>query len=80
MAASTNADSGYVITVDWNNPDQWFKYRACYRKLGAHVDDRQGQFGLNLKDNTTPDVGADMTPAFDAGDYKVSVSAPYRYC
>lgn len=65
MAASTNAQGGYVITVNGptltsgSNPIPAIGNTAAASSIGS------GQFGMNLKLNTTPAVGAEVTPVSD---------------
>lgn len=77
MAASTNADNGYVITVDGATLTSGSNTIPAIGGTAAASSIGSSQFGLNLVTNTTPAVGADMTPAFDGGDYQGSVSAPF---
>ncbi|HMS23383.1 MAG TPA: hypothetical protein PKB09_01070 [Candidatus Saccharibacteria bacterium] len=60
MAASTNADGGYSITV---NGTTLTSGGDTISALAAQTASSIGseQFGLNLKDNTTPNVGAEVS-------------------
>ncbi len=60
MAASTNADSGYTITV---NGGTLTSGGDTISALAAQTASSIGteQFGLNLKDNATPNVGAEVS-------------------
>lgn len=70
MAASTNATSGYVITVrgptmtSGGNTIPVIGGTATASTIGV------GQFGLNLVDNTTPNVGINVAPATNGTNYK----------
>lgn len=77
MAASTNAESGYVITVAGDTLTNGSYTIPAIGNSATTATIGQSEFGLNLKDNATPDVGAEMTPAFDAGDYTGTVSSPF---
>lgn len=77
MAASTNADNGYVITVDGATLTSGSNTIPAMGSSASTVSIGNSEFGLNLVSNATPAVGANMTPAFDGGDYQGSVSAPF---
>jgi len=70
MAASTNAGSGYSITV--NGPTMTSGSNTVTAMAAAAAGVRgTSQFGLNLRANTTttstPAVGIDVAPAAGAG-------------
>ena len=73
MAASTNAGSGYAITV--NGPTLTSGLNTV-TAMGASTTGVRGtsQFGLNLKANTvatsTPAVGIEVAPAANGTNYK----------
>ena len=79
MAASTNAGSGYSITV----------YGPTLTSGGNTIDDIGGtaelsqigkiggQFGLNLKDNATPNTGTEVAPAANGTNYKGQAKSPF---
>jgi hypothetical protein len=76
MAASTNAGTGYVITVNGvtlasgaNEIDAIAA--ATTSAVGI------GQFGLNLKNNATPDIGTEVAPSPDAGDLRGQAVGDY---
>lgn len=77
MAASTNGESGYAVTVSGatltsgSNTIDAIGGTATTSSIGT------SQFGLNLVDNATPNVGTNVTPAFDGGDYLGQPSAQY---
>jgi hypothetical protein len=73
LAASTNAGSGYVITV---NGVTLTSGANTVTAMGSSTTGVRGtsQFGLNLRANTTatsnPAVGTDVTPAANGSNYK----------
>jgi hypothetical protein len=72
IGVSTNADSGYSITV---NGTTLTSGSNTLTALSAQTASSQGssQFGINLKDNATPNIGSDpagsgsATPTADYG-------------
>lgn len=60
MSASTNAGTGYVITV---NGSTLTSGADTITALNAQTASSQGteQFGINLRDNATPNVGSDVS-------------------
>jgi hypothetical protein len=81
MAASTNAGSGYVITV---NGVTLTSGSNTIPAMGSATTGVRGigQFGLNLKANTvatsTPAVGAEVAPAANAANYRGQALAGYN--
>lgn len=81
MAASTNAASGYSITV--NGPTLTSGSNTI-SSMGSATNGTHGlsQFGLNLRANTTatstPAVGADVTPAANATNYRGQALSGYN--
>ena len=81
MAASTNAGSGYVITV---NGATLTSGSNTVTGISAVSTGLRGssQFGLNLKANTittsTPAVGAEVVPAANGTNYKGQSIAGYN--
>ncbi len=73
MSASTNADTGYNITV---NGVTLTSGSNTVTAMGSSTTGVRGtsQFGLNLRANTaatsTPSVGTDVTPAANGTNYK----------
>ena len=69
MAASTNAGSGYSITVEGptltsgSNTISAIGATATTSSIGA------GQFGMNLVANTTPSVGSAIDPVSNSSNY-----------
>lgn len=61
MAASTNGDSGYGITVNGATLTSGGDTITALTSPTASSAGSE-QFGLNLMDNTTPNVGADVNP------------------
>jgi hypothetical protein len=86
MAASTNAGSGYAITV--NGPTLTSGSNTISpmvnTQLGAATPGVHGisQFGLNLKANTTttsnPAIGTEVAPAVNGTNYKGQASSTYN--
>ncbi len=76
MAASTNAGSGYVITVSGATLTSAGNTVAAIGQTSASPAVGTNQFGLNLVANTTPAVGAAVSPAV-AGNYHGTPSAQY---
>lgn len=76
MAASTNAGSGYVITV--NGPTLVSGVNSI-SALPAAAAPTPGisQFGLNLKDNALPDVGIETAPTANATNYRGQPATGY---
>jgi len=81
MAASTNAGSGYIITV---NGATLTSGANTVVAMGAATTGVRGtsQFGLNLKANTTatstPAVGAEVAPAANGTNYKGQADTGYN--
>jgi hypothetical protein len=84
MAASTNAGSGYVITV--NGPTLTSgsnTISGMTTNAGGDLGVRgTSQFGLNLKANTTttsnPAVGVEVAPAANGTNYKGEAMVGYN--
>jgi hypothetical protein len=80
MAASTNASSGYSITV--NGVTLTSGSNTIPAMASATTGARgTGQFGLNLKANTTststPAIGTEVAPAANGTNYKGQAKAGY---
>jgi hypothetical protein len=80
MAASTNAGSGYAITV--NGPTLTSGSNTVAPITSAHVGVRgTSQFGLNLVANTTttstPAIGTAVAPAANGTNYKAEALAGF---
>ena len=76
MAASTNAGTGYAITV--NGPTLTSGSNTITTMDTATTSIiGTGQFGLNLKLNTTPVVGAEVSPVADDIDLLGQASTGY---
>lgn len=77
MAASTNAQSGYIITVNGPtlmsgaNPITAIGATAATSTVGT------AQFGMNLKLNTTPAIGAEVSPAANGTDLRGQAKAGF---
>ena len=80
MAASTNADSGYVITVNGPTLTSGSNTIPALTAPGASVKG-VGQFGMNLKLNTTATstvaVGAEVDPTPNGTDLRGHAKAGY---
>ena len=76
MAASTNADSGYIITVNGATLTSGANTITALSSATASTIGTR-QFGLNLMDNATPDVGADVSATPDGVDLKGQPSTDY---
>jgi hypothetical protein len=81
MAASTNASSGYAITI---NGATLTSGSNTISAMGSATTGTKGtsQFGLNLKLNTVttsnPAVGAEVAPAANGTNYKGQAAAGYN--
>jgi hypothetical protein len=81
MAASTNAGSGYVVTV---NGVTLTSGSNTVPAMGSSTTGVRGigQFGLNLKANTvatsTPAIGSEVAPAANAANYRGQAMAGYN--
>lgn len=75
MAASTNAGSGYVITV--NGATLQSGSNSITAVSNAASTTGKSQFGMNLVANTTPVVGAGITPTSDGVNYKGEAKSGY---
>ena len=81
MAASTNAGSGYVITI--NGPTLTSGSNTVTAMNAATTGVRgTSQFGLNLKANTvstsTPAIGTEVAPAANGTNYRGQATAGYN--
>lgn len=81
MAASTNATSGYSITV--NGPTMTSGSNTIAALAAATASTKgTAQFGMNLKANTTaamnPAVGTEVTPASNTTDLRGNAQAGYN--
>ena len=83
MAASTNADSGYVITVNGTTLTSGINtVTAMTTNAGGDLGVRgTSQFGLNLKANTTATstvaVGSEVAPASNGTNFKALAQTGY---
>jgi hypothetical protein len=81
MAASTNAGSGYIISV--NGPTLTSGSNTI-TAMGSTTTSLRGssQFGINLKANTTttssPAVGTEVAPSANGTNYKGQASTDYN--
>ena len=76
MAASTNAGSGYAITV---NGSTLTSGSNTITAMGAQavIAEGVGQFGLNVVDNAAPNVGAAVAPASNGTNYRGQAIGDY---
>lgn len=77
MAASTNAPSGYIITVRGPTLTSGGNTIPAIGAAAAASSIGNGQFGLNLMNNATPDVGADVTPSPDGTNLRGQAKAGF---
>jgi hypothetical protein len=81
MAASTNAGNGYVITVNGATLTSGSNTITAMGSATTGVRGT-GQFGLNLKANTTttstPAVGTEVAPAANGTNYKGQAATGYN--
>ena len=78
MAASTNADNGYVITYQGTT---LLNGSTPIPEIGAVAEasaPSTGQFGINLVANTTPASGMDIDEASDGTNLKAAALSPYN--
>jgi hypothetical protein len=66
FAASTNAGAGYQITVRGPTMTSGANTITAIGGTAAASATGTGQFGMNLRANTTPGIGTDVTPASGA--------------
>ena len=79
MAASTNGDGGYSITV---YGDTMTSGSNTIADIGNTAEASQpgkinGQFGLNLVNNATPDVGIDVDDAPNGTNFRGQAKSPF---
>lgn len=81
MAASTNAGTGYVITVNGPTLTSGSNTVTAMGVAGLGIRGTS-QFGLNLKANTvttsTPAIGTEVAPAANATNYRGEAAANYN--
>lgn len=68
MAASTNAGAGYSITVNGATMSSGTNEINAMDTSTTSVQGI-GQFGLNLRENTTPVIGTEVAPVVDSTNY-----------
>lgn len=80
MSASTNANNGYVVTVNGTTLTSGSNTIPPMASPAVGVKG-SGQFGMNLRANTTSTstvaVGADLTPASNGTDLRGQATADY---
>ena len=81
MAASTNAGSGYVITVNGTTMTSGSNTIPAMGSATTGVRGT-GQFGMNLRANTTststPAIGTDVAPAANGTNFRGQASTGYN--
>ncbi|MBI5357470.1 hypothetical protein HZB74_01335 [Candidatus Saccharibacteria bacterium] len=80
MAASTNGTSGYSITVNGSTLTCSCAGSPTIAALGSQTASSTGtaQFGANLRDNATPNVGADPSGS-GSGTYTANYGTADQY-
>ena len=78
MAASTNATTGYIITINGTTLTSGSNTIAGIGGSAAASTKGTPQFGLNLKANTTPAVGTEVSPAADGANYRGQAASQYN--
>ena len=77
MAASTNATTGYIITVNGTTLTSGSNTIAGAGAAATTSTRGTAQFGLNLRANATPAVGTNVAPAADAANYRGQPATQY---
>jgi hypothetical protein len=77
MAASTNANGGYIVTVNGSTLTSGANSITAMSSATTSVPGT-GQFGMNLKANATPAVGVEVAPAANGTTLKGQASAGYN--
>jgi hypothetical protein len=78
MAASTNATTGYIITVNGTTLTSGSNTISGIGGSAAASTRGTPQFGLNLRANTAPAVGTEVAPAADGADYRGQAASQYN--
>ncbi|MBP9667266.1 hypothetical protein KBD87_00460 [Candidatus Saccharibacteria bacterium] len=78
MAASTNAESGYAITVNGATLTSGaHTITAIITPGGVTSNQGTGQFGINLRANATPSVGTEVAPSANGTTIKGQAVGDY---
>ena len=77
MAASTNADFGYNITVNGATLTSGSNTITAIGASGTASTTGIRQFGMNLRANTTPSVGSNVNPAANGTNLKGQAIGDY---
>ena len=77
MAASTNANHGYAITVNGSTLSSGGSNPITAITSAATSQIGTTQFGMNLMANTVPVVGTSITPASDGVNYRANPDTGY---
>lgn len=78
MSAATNAASGYSITVNGTTLTSGLNTITALATQTASSQN-SSQFGINLKDNATPNVGSDPSGGSGAADTNYGTADQYRF-
>ena len=78
MAASTNATTGYIITVNGTTLTSGSNTISGIGGSAAASTRGTPQFGLNLRANTAPAIGTEVAPAADGADYRGQAASQYN--
>lgn len=78
MAASTNANSGYAITVSGSTLTSGSNQFTALA-TNAASNNTASQFGLNLKDNATPNVGSEASGGSGAAATNYNLADSFRF-
>jgi hypothetical protein len=78
MAASTNAGSGYSITVEGPTLTSGSNTIPAIGGTATTSSIGSGQFGMNLVANTTPSVGSAIDPVSNGSNYLAKAKANFN--
>ncbi|HRF28159.1 MAG TPA: hypothetical protein PL051_00760 [Candidatus Saccharibacteria bacterium] len=77
MAASTNANGGYIVTVNGATLTSGLNTITAMNSATTSVPGT-GQFGMNLKANATPSVGVEVAPAANGTTLRGQAATNYN--
>ena len=77
MAASTNANGGYIVTVNGSTLTSGINTITAMSSATTSVPGT-GQFGMNLKANATPSVGVEVAPAANGTTLRGQAATNYN--
>lgn len=78
MSVSTNAGSGYAVTVNGSTLTSGSNTFTALSSNAASSN-TASQFGINLRDNTTPNVGADPSGGSGAAATNYNTADSFRF-